>query len=288
MGILIDRNTKVLVQGITGREGSFHTRLMLNYGTKIVAGVTPHKEGESVWGVPVFNTVKKAVSETGANASVVFVPAKFSKQAIIEAIEENLKLIVVITEGIPVQDMIEVVEKAKNRGVRIIGPNCPGLVTVGESKLGIIPGNIFLEGNIGIISRSGTLTYEIVYNLTKNKLGQTTCIGVGGDPILGSSFTDLLPLFEEDFQTEAIIIIGEIGGTDEEETAEFIKSKIRKPVVAFISGRTAPEGKRMGHAGAIISGNQGTFTSKFNALKEANVPVANTTQQIVDLVRKVL
>lgn len=288
MGILVDRKTKVLVQGITGREGSFHTRLMLDYGTKVVAGVTPKKEGEKIWGVAVFNEVKKAVRETGAESSVVFVPAKFAKQAIIEAIEEGIKLLVVITEGIPVQDMIEVIDIAQQKGVRIIGPNCPGLATAGETKLGIIPGDIFLKGDIGIVSRSGTLTYEIIYNLTQEGLGQSSCIGVGGDPILGTRFLDILPLFEKDPQTKAVVLIGEIGGRDEEEAAEFIKKKMKKPVIAFISGKTAPQGKRMGHAGAIISGNQGTFSSKFEALRDAGVSVAEAPGQIHNLVRDVL
>lgn len=287
MGILADRKTKVLVQGITGREGSFHTGLMLDYGTKIVAGVTPKREGEKVCGVNVFNTVRKAVRETGAEASVIFVPAKFAKGAIIEAIEEGIKLIMVITEGIPVQDMIEVVDIAQQKGTRIIGPNCPGLATAGETKLGIIPGDIFLKGDIGIVSRSGTLTYEIIYNLTKEGLGQSTCIGVGGDPILGSRFIDLLPLFEDDPQTKAVVLIGEIGGSDEEEASEFIKKKMKKPVIAFISGKTAPKGKRMGHAGAIISGGGGTFSSKFEALNDAGVRIAETPGQIPNLVKKV-
>lgn len=287
MGILVDNNTKVLVQGITGREGSFHTKFMLEYGTRVVAGVTPGKEGETVCGVPVFNTVRKAVAQTGANASILFVPVKFAKDAILESIEAGIKFIVVITEGIPVQDMIEVDYYLKKEGVSLIGPNCPGLATAGEVKMGIIPGNIFLKGNIGIVSRSGTLTYEIVSNLTNVGLGQSTCIGVGGDPILGMRFIDILPLFNEDPHTHAVILIGEIGGSDEEDAADFIK-KMKKPVVAFISGKTAPKGKRMGHAGAIISGTQGTFSSKVDALKKAGVPVADTPGEIPSLIRELV
>lgn len=287
MGILVDNNTKVLVQGITGREGSFHTKFMLEYGTRVVAGVTPGKEGETVCGVPVFNTVRKAVAQTGANASILFVPVKFAKDAILESIEAGIKFIVVITEGIPVQDMIEVDYYLKKEGVYLIGPNCPGLATAGEVKMGIIPGNIFLKGNIGIVSRSGTLTYEIVSNLTNVGLGQSTCIGVGGDPILGMRFIDILPLFNEDPHTHAVILIGEIGGSDEEDAADFIK-KMKKPVVAFISGKTAPKGKRMGHAGAIISGTQGTFSSKVDALKKAGVPVADTPGEIPSLIRELV
>lgn len=287
MGILVDNNTKVLVQGITGREGSFHTKFMLEYGTRVVAGVTPGKEGETVCGVPVFNTVRKAVAQTGANASILFVPVKFAKDAIMESIEAGIKFIVVITEGIPVQDMIEVDYYLKKEGVYLIGPNCPGLATAGEVKMGIIPGNIFLKGNIGIVSRSGTLTYEIVSNLTNVGLGQSTCIGVGGDPILGMRFIDILPLFNEDPHTHAVILIGEIGGSDEEDAADFIK-KMKKPVVAFISGKTAPKGKRMGHAGAIISGTQGTFSSKVDALKKAGVPVADTPGEIPSLIRELV
>lgn len=287
MGILVDNNTKVLVQGITGREGSFHTKFMLEYGTRVVAGVTPGKEGETVCGVPVFNTVRKAVAQTGANASILFVPVKFAKDAILESIEAGIKFIVVITEGIPVQDMIEVDYYLKKEGVYLIGPNCPGLATAGEVKMGIIPGNIFLKGNIGIVSRSGTLTYEIVSNLTNVGLGQSTCIGVGGDPILGMRFIDILPLFNEDPHTHAVILIGEIGGSDEEDAADFIK-KMKKPVVAFISGKTAPKGKRMGHAGAIISGTQGTFSSKVDALKKAGVPIADTPGEIPSLIRELV
>jgi succinyl-CoA synthetase alpha subunit len=288
MGILLDKNTKVLVQAITGREGSFHSSLMLEYGTNIVAGVTPGKEGQKVHGVPVFGDVASAVGQTGAEASVMFVPARFTKTAVEEAIAAGIKLVVIITEGIPTQDMIEVVNKAKAAGVIIIGPNCPGLATVGQAKMGIIPAEIFLKGKIGMVSRSGTLTYEIVSQLTNENLGQSTCVGIGGDPILGSRFIDILKLFEQDPETEAVVLIGEIGGSDEEEAASFIKSKMKKPVVGFISGKTAPKGKRMGHAGAIISGNQGTFSSKYKALAAAGVFMADAPGQIPSLVKKAL
>ncbi|OGW81219.1 MAG: succinate--CoA ligase subunit alpha [Omnitrophica bacterium RIFCSPLOWO2_12_FULL_44_17] len=287
MGILADRDTKVIVQGMTGREGSFHTEQMLVYGTKVVGGVTPGKKGESVCGVPVFNTVKEAVSETQATASVIFVPARFAKEAICEAVEGGIKLILCITEGVPVQDMIYVIHVVKSKGVRLIGPNCPGIATAGETKLGIIPGSIFLRGNVGLASRSGTLTYEIVNGLTQAGLGQSTCAGLGGDPIIGTQFIDILPLFERDPQTEVIILIGEIGGTAEEEAAFYIK-KMSKPIIGFISGRTAPRGKRMGHAGAIISGGQGTAESKVKAWQESGVFVAETTNEIPLLVKEAL
>lgn len=288
MGILLDKNTKVLVQAITGREGSFHTGLMLEYGTNIVAGVTPGKEGQKVHGVPVFGDVACAAGQTGAEASVMFVPARFTKTAVEEAIEAGIKLIVIITEGIPTQDMIRVVNTAKDAGVVIIGPNCPGLATVGQAKMGIIPAEIFLKGKIGMVSRSGTLTYEIVSQLTNENLGQSTCVGIGGDPILGSRFIDILRLFEKDPETEAVVLIGEIGGSDEEEAASFIKNEMKKPVVGFISGKTAPKGKRMGHAGAIISGNQGTFSSKYKALIAAGVFMADAPGQISSLIKKAL
>lgn len=287
MGILVNKNTKVLVQGITGREGSFHTKLMLDYGTKVVAGVTPGKKGQEVCGLPVFDTVKEAIAFSQADASVVFVPPQFAKQAILESIEAGIKLIVVITEGIPVQDMIEVNYFLEKEKVFLIGPNCPGLVTVSEAKLGIIPGNILLKGNIGIVSRSGTLTYEIINNLTNAGLGQSSCVGVGGDSILGMTFSEILPLFEHDPNTEAVVLIGEIGGSDEEDAAEYIKS-MTKPVVGFISGRAAPEGKRMGHAGAIISGGKGTYASKIKALEEAGVVLAEMPGEIPALIKKVL
>lgn len=287
MAVLIDKNTRVLVQGITGREGEFHTRQMLEYGTQVVAGVTPGKGGQEVLGVPVFDTVKQAVAATGADASVIFVPAPFAADAVLEAADAGLRLVVCITEGIPVQDMVKTVALVRQKGVRLIGPNCPGLVTAGQCKLGIMPGNIFTPGPVGLISRSGTLTYEIVDLLTKAGLGQSTCIGIGGDPVLGSTFVDLLPLFEEDPDTQAVVLVGEIGGSDEEIAAEYIRT-MRKPVVGFISGRTAPPGKRMGHAGAIISGRTGTPQAKVDALRAAGVPVAEALYEIPDLVKQAL
>lgn len=287
MAVLIDKDTRVLVQGITGREGEFHTRQMLDYGTQIVAGVTPGKGGQEVLGVPVFDTVKQAVQATGADASVIFVPAPFAADAVLEAADAGVRLIVCITEGIPVQDMVKTVALVRQKGVRLIGPNCPGMMTAGQCKIGIMPGNIFMPGPVGLISRSGTLTYEIVDLLTKAGLGQSTCIGIGGDPVLGSTFVDLLPLFEEDPDTQAVVLVGEIGGSDEEIAAEYIRT-MRKPVVGFISGRTAPPGKRMGHAGAIISGRTGTPQAKVDALRSAGVPVADALYEIPELVRQAL
>jgi len=287
MAVLVDKNTRVLVQGITGREGEFHTRQMLEYGTQVVAGVTPGKGGQEVLGVPVFDTVKQAVTATGADASVVFVPAPFAADAVLEAADAGVRLIVCITEGIPVQDMVKTVALLRQKGVRLIGPNCPGIMTAGQCKIGIMPGNIFTPGPVGLISRSGTLTYEIVDLLTKSGLGQSTCIGIGGDPVLGSTFVDLLPLFEADAETEAIVLVGEIGGSDEEIAAEYIRT-MRKPVIGFISGRTAPPGKRMGHAGAIISGRTGTPQAKVDALRAAGVPVADALYEIPELVKQAL
>ncbi|MCS7308782.1 MAG: succinate--CoA ligase subunit alpha [Armatimonadota bacterium] len=287
MAILVDQNTRVLVQGITGREGEFHTRQMLEYGTRVVAGVTPGKGGQEVLGVPVYDTVKQAVAATGADTSVIFVPAPFAADAVLEAAEAGIRLVVCITEGIPVQDMVKTVALVRQKGVRLIGPNCPGLVTAGQCKVGIMPGNIFTPGPVGLISRSGTLTYEIVDLLTKAGLGQSTCIGIGGDPVLGSTFVDLLPLFEQDPDTQAVVLVGEIGGSDEEIAAEYIRT-MRKPVVGFISGRTAPPGKRMGHAGAIISGRTGTPQAKVDALRAAGVPVADALYEIPDLVKQAL
>lgn len=283
MAILVDKDTKVLVQGITGREGSFHTERMIEYGTKVAAGVTPGKGGERILGVPVFNKVKDAVSRTGANTSVIFVPARFSYDAIMEAADAGIKLIVCITEGIPVQDMLKAVNYVKEKGIRLIGPNCPGIVSVGIGKVGIIPGSILMPGGVGIVSRSGTLTYEIINHLTRAGIGQSSCIGVGGDPILGTRFIDILPLFEADPATRVVVLIGEIGGSDEEDAAKFI-SGMKKPVVGFISGKTAPQGKRMGHAGAIISGGIGTVQSKEKALKEANVIMMDNPQEIVRII----
>lgn len=287
MAVLIDRNTRVLVQGITGREGEFHTRQMLDYGTQVVAGVTPGKGGQEVLGVPVFDTAKQAVAATGADASVIFVPAPFAADAVLEAADAGVRLVVCITEGIPVQDMVKTVALVRQKGVRLIGPNCPGMMTAGQCKVGIMPGNIFTPGPVGLISRSGTLTYEIVDLLTKAGLGQSTCIGIGGDPVLGSTFVDLLPLFEEDPDTQAVVLVGEIGGSDEEIAAEYIRT-MRKPVVGFISGRTAPPGKRMGHAGAIISGRTGTPQAKVDALRSAGVPVADALYEIPELVKQAL
>lgn len=288
MSIIIDERTKVLVQGITGREGSFHTGQMIEYGTKVVGGVVPGKGGtKSEHGVPVFNTVKEAVQETGANASIIFVPARFAPDAILEANAAGLDLIVTITDWIPLRDMIEVVRIVKLGQTRLIGPNCPGIISVGQCKMGIMPGDAFTPGPVGLVSRSGTLTYEIVDELTRAGLGQTTCIGIGGDPILGTTFIDVLPLFEADPATEAVVMIGEIGGSDEEIAAEYIKT-MTKPVVGFIGGRTAPPGKRMGHAGAIISGKTGTPQAKVEALQNAGAPVADTTHDIPALVRKAL
>jgi len=288
MAILVDENTKVLVQGITGRDGSFHTRLMLDYGTKVVAGVTPGKGGQKVHGVRVYNTVKEAVEETGANTSIIFVPPKFAVDAIFEAAEAGIKLIVTITEGIPALEESKVFDFLKKVGARMIGPNCPGIISPGKCKVGILPAHIFKEGDIGIVSRSGTLTYEIVYNITKSGFGQSTCIGIGGDAIIGTNFIDVLSLFEKDPQTRGVVLIGEIGGTDEQEAAEFIRDHMTKPVVAFIAGLTAPPGKRMGHAGAIISGSEGTAKEKIEKFKECGVPVANIPSEIPALLKQVL
>jgi succinyl-CoA synthetase alpha subunit len=284
MSILIDKSTRVLVQGMTGRDGSFHAAQMIEYGTEVVGGVTPGKGGQTVHERPVFDSVADAVAETGANASVIYVPAKFAPGAVLEAAEAGVPLVVCITEGIPVIDMIEVYHAVRAKGATLVGPNCPGLISPGKSKVGILPGQICEPGRIGVISRSGTLTYEIVYALTQRGRGQSTCIGVGGDPIIGSSFRDLLPLFEEDDETDAVVLVGEIGGDEEERTAEFIKNQIRKPVFAFVVGHTAPEGKRMGHAGAIVSGGSGTAESKTSAFGEAGVPVAKTIDELARLV----
>ena len=285
MSILINTETRVLVQGITGREGAFHTKQMLAYGTKVVAGVTPGKGGESVEGVPVYNTVREAVEKEGVNTSIVFVPPRAAADAVLEAIDAGIGLVVCITEWIPIHEMMRVTAYARAKGTRLIGPNCPGLISPGESLVGILPGVIFRPGPVGLVSRSGTLTYEVVNELSSRGIGQSTCVGIGGDPIIGTRFIDVLKLFEADPQTEAVIMIGEIGGSDEEEAAEYIKS-MTKPVVGFISGRTAPPGKRMGHAGAIISGKTGTAESKIRALTDAGVPVADTISQIVDLVQE--
>ncbi len=269
MSIFINKDTKLIVQGITGKEGSFHTKSCLDYGTKLLGGVTPNKGGTEIYSLPVFNTVKEAKQELNPDASMIFVPAKFAANAIIEAAEAGIKLIVCITEGIPVYDMLNAKKAVKLNGARLIGPNCPGIITPNEAKIGIMPSNIHRKGNIGIVSRSGTLTYEAVYQITQLGLGQSTCIGIGGDPIIGTNFIDVLKAFQDDEETKAICMIGEIGGTGEEEAAEFIKDYVTKPVVSFIAGLSAPEGKRMGHAGAIISGGKGTAQSKMQALTQA-------------------
>jgi len=288
MAILLSRESRVIVQGITGRDGSFHAKLMKEYGTKVVGGVTPGKGGQFVDGIPVFNTVKEAVEKEGADVSCIFVPAPFAADAIMEAADAGIKLIVAITEGIPIQDMVKVVKFVEEKGARLIGPNCPGLITPGEAKVGILPGHIFMRGPVGVISRSGTLTYEIVSHLTAAKIGQSTAIGIGGDPIIGTKFIDLLKLFKEDQETKAVVLVGEIGGTDEQEAASYIKAEFGKPVVAFIAGRTAPREKRMGHAGAIISGSEGTAEEKIKAFNEAGVPVAKEPREVAALIAQVL
>lgn len=288
MSILADKNTRLVVQGITGSEGSFHTKQMLEYGTNIVAGVTPGKGGSDMEGVPVYDTVGDAVREEGADASVIFVPPPFAADAIMEAADTGIALVICITEGIPTLDMISVHQYLKDRKTSLVGPNCPGLITPGETKIGIMPGFIAEPGRIGVISRSGTLTYEAVDQLTKLGFGQSTCLGIGGDPIIGSSFKDLLKLFEEDEKTDAVVMIGEIGGSDEEEAAEFVKDKMSKPVIGFIAGRTAPPGKRMGHAGAIIAGGHGTADEKIVALKDAGIHVCDSPAEIGSTTKSVL
>lgn len=287
MSILINKNTRLLVQGITGNEGLFHTEQMLHYGTNIVAGVTPGKGGEWVLDgkIPVFDSVRIAVEATGANTSVIFVPARFAPDTIFEAADAGIELIVCITEGIPVQDMMQVRVYLDGVGSRLVGPNCPGLLTPGESKVGIIPGNISIPGRVGVVSRSGTLTYEVLYALMIKGIGVSTCVGIGGDPINGTNFIDCLSLFEDDPSTETVVMIGEIGGTDEEKAAEFIQDKMTKPVVSFIAGQTAPPGKRMGHAGAIIEGGAGTAEEKINALRSAGVDVARHPEEIPSLLK---
>jgi succinyl-CoA synthetase alpha subunit len=286
MSILVDENTRVVIQGITGRDGSFHAKSMLEYGTKVVAGVTPGKGGQKVEGIPVFNTVAEAVRETGANTSCIFVPAAAGYDAILEAADAGVKLVVAVTEGIPTSDMEKAVRFLDERGVKLIGPNCPGIISPGKAKVGIMPGRIFAPGPVGLISRSGTLTYEVVSHLTAAGLGQTTAIGMGGDPIIGLKFTDYLEMFAEDPETEAVVLIGEIGGTDEQDAARFIKERFRKPVVAFIAGRTAPPEKRMGHAGAIISGSEGTAEEKIRTFAEAGVPTAALPEEVPLLLKE--
>ncbi|HUV07051.1 MAG TPA: succinate--CoA ligase subunit alpha [Spirochaetia bacterium] len=286
MSILIDEDTRVLVQGITGRDGSFHAQSMLEDGTQVVGGVTPGKGGRTVGSLPVFETVQECRNRTGANCSVIFVPAAYASRAIREAADSEIPLIVCITEGIPVIEMMENFTYVADRGLRLIGPNCPGLISPGKSKVGIMPARIHRPGAIGVISRSGTLTYEVVHNLTSQGLGQSTCIGIGGDPIVGTGFVDLLAMFEADPETSGVILVGEIGGEAEEQAAEYIRSHLSKPVVAFICGRTAPPGKRMGHAGAIISGGRGTPEAKIEAFKSADVPVADRPDRIPVLLKE--
>jgi succinyl-CoA synthetase alpha subunit len=283
VSILVNKETRLLVQGITGREGTFHTTQMVEYGTNVVSGVTPGKRGQAVAGVPVYDTVKEAVAETGANTSIIYVPARFAPDAIFEAVDSGISLVICITEGVPVVDMVPVYSHVREKGARLIGPNCPGLITPGEAKVGIMPGFIHKPGNVGLVSRSGTLTYEVVDALTKAGFGQSTALGIGGDPIIGTSFVDALELFQNDPDTEAIVMIGEIGGSDEEVAAAFIKDRVTKPMAGFIAGRTAPPGKRMGHAGAIISGGTGTAAEKVAALESAGVRVAESPSQVPTL-----
>jgi succinyl-CoA synthetase alpha subunit len=288
MSILVDENTRLLVQGLTGREGAFHTQQAVAYGTKVVAGVTPGKGGSSVDGIPVFNTVQEAVDKTGANASVIFVPPAFAADAIMEAADAGLPLVVAITEGIPTLDMVRAARYLSGRPTRLIGPNCPGIISPGKCKIGIMPAQIHLPGHVGVVSRSGTLTYEAVGQLTALGIGQSTCIGIGGDPIIGTNFVDALSLFNDDPDTHAIVMIGEIGGAAEEEAAAFIKKNIQKPVVGFIAGRTAPPGRRMGHAGAIISGGKGTAADKIAALEAAGIAVAESPALIGETMARAL
>ncbi len=285
MSILLDKSSRLVVQGITGRDGAFHTKKMKEYGTNVVAGVTPGKRGEIIDGTPVFNFVSDAVNDLGADTSIIFIPAPFVKDAIIEAVEAGIKLIICITEGVPVADMILAKEYASLKGAAILGPNCPGLISPGKALAGIMPGNIFIEGSTGVISRSGTLTYEVVYNLTQNGMGQSTAVGIGGDPVAGLYYEELLEMFQKDNNTDSIALIGEIGGDAEERAADFIKNNITKPVAVYIAGVSAPEGKRMGHAGAIISGSSGKASDKIDAFKKAGIPVAKTPSEIPALLK---
>jgi succinyl-CoA synthetase alpha subunit len=288
MSVLIDKDTKVIVQGITGRDGSFHAAKMKEYGTQVVGGTSPGKGGQEVDGIPVFNTVKEAVKATGANTSIIFVPAPFAKDAMLEAIDGGIKLVVCITEGVPVIDAVEAQNYARIKGVKVIGPNCPGLISPEKSMVGIMPANIFKKGHTGVVSRSGTLTYEVVYDLVQGGLGISTAVGVGGDPVVGLYFEDMLQMFQDDPDTDSIAMIGEIGGDAEERAAKYIREHINKPVAVFISGRQAPPGKQMGHAGAIISGGSGSAEGKIKALEAVGVPVADETCQLPDLLKKQL
>jgi succinyl-CoA synthetase alpha subunit len=288
MSILVDENTRLLVQGITGREGMFHTQQAIAYGTKVVAGVTPGKGGTSVDGVPVFNTVAEAAQQTGANASVIFVPPAFAADAIMEAADAGLPLVVAITEGIPTLDMVRAARFLADRPTRLIGPNCPGIISPGKCKIGIMPGHIHRPGHVGVVSRSGTLTYEAVGQLTALGIGQSTCVGIGGDPIIGTTFVDVLGLFNDDPDTQGIVLIGEIGGAAEEEAAAFIAAHVKKPVVGFIAGRTAPPGRRMGHAGAIISGGKGTAADKIAALEAAGIAIAESPALIGETLKRIM
>ncbi len=288
MSILVNKNTRLIVQGITGRDGGFHTSKMKAYGTNIVGGVSPGKGGQAVEGIPVFNTVEDAVKATQANTSIIFVPASVAADSILEAAEAGIELVIAITEGIPTLDMVRVMPYLKKKGTKLIGPNCPGLITPDEALVGILPGTIFKKGNVGLISRSGTLTYEMVNQLTTNGIGQSTCVGIGGDPVAGLYYQDLLELYQNDPETDAVVLIGEIGGDAEEQAAAFIKNKMTKPVVAFIAGQSAPPGKRMGHAGAIISSGSGTAEEKIAAFEEAGIPVARKPEDIPVLVKKAL
>jgi len=288
MSILVNKNTKLLVQGITGRDGSFHTQKMIDYGTNVVGGISPGKGGQTVHGVPVFNTVADAVKETGANTSVIFVPAPFAADAVLEASEAGIELVIAISEGVPTLDMVRITPYLKKKGTKLVGANCPGLISPEEAMIGILPGSIFKKGNIGLMSRSGTLTYEMVYQLTHSGLGQSTCVGIGGDPVAGLYYEELLQMFEEDPETAAIVLIGEIGGDAEERAAQYIKEHITKPVVAFIGGLTAPPGKRMGHAGAIISSGTGTGAEKIAAFEAVGVQVARQPSEIPELLKKLL
>jgi succinyl-CoA synthetase alpha subunit len=288
MSILINKRTKLIVQGITGRDGSFHAEQMKKYGTNVVGGVTPGKGGTKVKGIPVFNSVADAVAKTKANTSVIYVPPPFAIDAVYEAVDAGIKLVVCITEGVPANDMLKAYAYVKAKGARMVGPNCPGLISTNESKVGIMPGNIVKKGPIGVVSRSGTLTYEAIWALTSAGIGQTTCIGIGGDQIIGTNFIDVLEMFEADKSTKGVVMIGEIGGSDEEEAAKFVKRKMTKPVVGFIAGRQAPPGKRMGHAGAIISGGSGTAEEKIKALNAAGIPVAASPTEIPDLMKELM